>query len=29
MGFLPNNIKAPSEGGGGSGNYLEVHARRK
>ena len=22
MGFLPNNIKAPSEGGGGSGNYL-------
>ena len=22
MAFLPNNIKAPSEGGGGSGNYL-------
>ena len=22
MGFLPNNIKAPSEGGGSSGNYL-------
>lgn len=25
MGFLPNNIKAPSEGGGGSGNYLRFN----
>ncbi len=22
MAFLPTNIKAPSEGGGGSGNYM-------
>jgi len=22
MAFLPSNIKAPSEGGGGAGNYM-------